>query len=419
MLVIDTEVYKDYFLLAAKHLGSGKIKTFEMYAGHQPDLPAIKKLMQSTTISFNGLNFDLILIAALLDGADCAKLKSICDTIIKGKQPGWLVAKNLKINLNRGWDHIDLIEVAPGRVSLKVYGARLGCATLQDLPIDPGASISPAQRRLLVDYCANDLVLTELLYDQLRPQIALREKMGDQYGMDLRSKSDAQIAETIITSELERLTENPVAKPDTSRTEFHYQNPGIVTFETPALQELLQRILATTFTLGGNGAVVLPKWLRDSKIRVGDRDYQMGIGGLHSCEKTQYLTADADHVLCDLDVASYYPNIILQQALAPESLGKPFLDVYQGIVNRRMAAKRAGDEVTAYTLKIAVNGSFGKLGSVYSKLYAPELLIQTTITGQMCLLMLIERMSAAGIEHPQRQHRRHRVLLPGQAWLVR
>jgi hypothetical protein len=38
MLVIDTEVYKDYFLLAAKHLGSGKIKTFEMYAGHQPDL---------------------------------------------------------------------------------------------------------------------------------------------------------------------------------------------------------------------------------------------------------------------------------------------------------------------------------------------------------------------------------------------
>ena len=398
MIVIDTEVYKDYFLLAAKHLGSGKIKTFEMYAGHQPDLPAIKKLMQSTTISFNGLNFDLILIAALLDGADCAKLKSICDTIIKGKQPGWLVAKNLKINLNRAWDHIDLIEVAPGRVSLKVYGARLGCATLQDLPIDPGASISPAQRRLLVDYCANDLALTELLYDQLRPQIALREKMGDQYSMDLRSKSDAQIAETIITSELERLTKNPVAKPDTSRTEFKYQNPGIVTFETPALQELLQRILATTFTLGGNGAVVLPKWLRDSKIRVGDRDYQMGIGGLHSCEKTQYLTADADHVLCDLDVASYYPNIILQQALAPESLGKPFLDVYQRIVNRRMAAKRAGDEVTAYTLKIAVNGSFGKLGSVYSKLYAPELLIQTTITGQMCLLMLIERMSAAGID---------------------
>jgi hypothetical protein len=95
-------------------------------------------------------------------------------------------------------------------------------------------------------------------------------------------------------------------------------------------------------------------------------------------------------------VASYYPNIILQQKLAPDSLGKPFLDVYQTILDRRIKAKRAGDKVTAETLKIAVNGSFGKLGSKYSALYAPEILIQTTITGQFALLMLIERFEIAG-----------------------
>src|SRR5690625_2631930 len=49
------------------------------------------------------------------------------------------------------------------------------------------------------------------------------------------------------------------------------------------------------------------------------------------------------------------------------------------------------------TLKISVNGSFGKLGSKYSALYAPDLLIQTTLTGQLALLMLIERMELAGI----------------------
>lgn len=47
--------------------------------------------------------------------------------------------------------------------------------------------------------------------------------------------------------------------------------------------------------------------------------------------------------------------------------------------------------------KLSTNGSYGKLGSKYSALYAPELLLQTTITGQLCLLMLIERMEAAGI----------------------
>lgn len=46
--------------------------------------------------------------------------------------------------------------------------------------------------------------------------------------------------------------------------------------------------------------------------------------------------------------------------------------------------------------KIQLNGSFGKLGSVWSKLYAPQLLIQTTITGQLALLMLIESIESTG-----------------------
>ena len=77
-------------------------------------------------------------------------------------------------------------------------------------------------------------------------------------------------------------------------------------------------------------------------------------------------------------------------------MGKGFLTVYQSIVDQRLVAKRAGDKSTADTLKIVVNGSFGKLGSKYSILYAPNLLIQTTITGQLCLLMLIEAYEAAG-----------------------
>jgi len=50
------------------------------------------------------------------------------------------------------------------------------------------------------------------------------------------------------------------------------------------------------------------------------------------------------------------------------------------------------------TLKICVNGTFGKLGSKYSFLYSPQLMIQTTLSGQLALLMLIERMNDAGIK---------------------
>lgn len=51
----------------------------------------------------------------------------------------------------------------------------------------------------------------------------------------------------------------------------------------------------------------------------------------------------------------------------------------------------------ANALKICINGSFGKFGSSFSILYAPHLIIQTTITGQLSLLMLIERLEMAGI----------------------
>lgn len=47
--------------------------------------------------------------------------------------------------------------------------------------------------------------------------------------------------------------------------------------------------------------------------------------------------------------------------------------------------------------KIQINGSFGKLGSKYSMLYAPDLLLQTTLTGQLALLMLIEQLELEGI----------------------
>lgn len=47
--------------------------------------------------------------------------------------------------------------------------------------------------------------------------------------------------------------------------------------------------------------------------------------------------------------------------------------------------------------KIQINGSFGKFGSPYSRLYSPTLLIQTTVTGQLSLLMLIEALEISGI----------------------
>ena len=354
-------------------------------------------MRSETTISFNGNSYDLPMIAAALENRDCAELKKISDEIIMSNLPSWRVCKELDIILPNNWDHIDIIDVVPGQASLKVYAGRIGYKKLQDLPIAPSASISPEQREDLRRYCINDLRVTDALYRTVEKQIALRVEMGAEYGVDLRSKSDAQIAETVLKSEIERASNKTLRAPRISdAATFQYLDPKIITFKGAELNDIFSRILDHKFGLSVNGSIALPDWMKDTRIAVGGNEYQMGIGGLHSCEKSQSVYAGNTHILADFDVASYYPSIILQQDIAPDSMGDDFTAVYKSIVERRIAAKRSGDKVTADTLKIVVNGSFGKLGSKYSALYAPNLLIQTTITGQLALLMLIERIEGIG-----------------------
>jgi len=47
--------------------------------------------------------------------------------------------------------------------------------------------------------------------------------------------------------------------------------------------------------------------------------------------------------------------------------------------------------------KIQVNGTFGKLGSCFSKIYAPDLMLGITLTGQFYLLSVIEELVAIGV----------------------
>lgn len=400
--IIDVECYKNYFLLGVRNATTNQTYFCEMHNDSEPTASRSKVLSlmsKNTTISFNGLNYDLPIIAKFISGASNAELKLLSDKIITGKIPTWQVLKNNGVWVPATWDHIDLIEVAPGKASLKIYGGRMGTKTIQDLPIEPGAGVGERDAENLRHYCIeNDTRVTLELYNTLKKQVELRSSMSEQYGLDLRSKSDAQIAEAVIKSEYKKITGKSAYKPDTNQELIRYKNPKIIDFTTPVLKTVFNRILETEFTLGANGAVKLPDWLKSEPIMVGGVAYRMGIGGLHSCEKKQYIDAEGTgKQLVDYDVASYYPNIILQQKLAPHSMGEPFLRVYQSIVERRLDAKRRGDTVAADTLKICVNGSFGKLGSKWSALYSPELLIQTTITGQLALLMLIERLNGRGI----------------------
>jgi len=335
------------------------------------------------------------MISAALKGCDNAQLKKLSDELITSGKPCWMVCRNLNINIPANWDHIDLIDVAPGKASLKIYGGRLHSKKLQDLPIEPDALIDESQRDELRLYCRNDLDTTQDLLNDLGGEIKLRQDMSELYGVDLRSKGGAQVAKAVLQVELEKfgvtVSKNTV-KPG---TKFKYKMPDFIGFETDELKAVYQTVLDVDFVVEESGQVKMPKALHKA-IEFDGGKYQFGIGGLHSQEKNQAIKCLDNQILADRDVASMYPNIILGQKLYPKHLTEKFCDVYAEIVARRLKAKASGDKLTANSLKLVINSSFGLFGSKYAFLHSPDLLIQTTITGQLCLLMLIERITLAG-----------------------
>lgn len=402
-LIVDVEVYPNYFLACFTSLKTGWVYYLESYQceGYPAVTLDTKKLSwilsAFTTTGFNSWHYDMIMCFLAVNGCSTEQIKWASDKIIVEEARGVDILRSMKAQSIKV-DHIDLIEVAPLRASLKTYAGRLHCPKMQDLPFHPSTVLSYDQMTIVRWYCVNDITNTAYLRECLREHVDLRYKLSNEYKIDLRSKSDAQIAEAVIGSELKKLTGVRPTKPKIEvGTAYHYRIPSFIKYQTPLMNWALDIVRKAKFVVGEHGSIDMPFEIKALKLQIANSVYRMGIGGLHSSEETVAHHTDQDFIIIDKDVTSYYPYIILNQGLYPVHLGQAFLTVFRSIVERRVAAKRAGQKVVADSLKIVVNGSFGKLGSKYSILYAPDLLIQTTITGQLSLLMLIERLELAGI----------------------
>ena len=406
--LFDTECYPNYWMLGIRQNGrTFRFKKYEDENRGNFNGNLIKKIFKEfRTISFNGNGYDVAMIKGALCGYSVSKLKKLSDKlIVEGVKPWQLGLPDWEPS-----DHIDLMEVAPGQAGLKMYAARIHSKTIRDLPYDPNLPLTEEQILEVDEY--NDIDLDDLqdLHDELQPQIKQREYLSKRYKVDLRSKSDAQLAETVLKLRCERAVGYKLTKQKfPSDFSFHYEKPNFIKFIGRELNVVLDKVLSCEFTLNDKGAVAMPPELDNLKITIGNSTYTFGIGGLHSNEKCVSHVADDNCHLIDADVASYYPNLILNSGKYPPSLGEQFAVEYKAIVDERLVHKanvkkfkegtqeyeeaKVGDDGG----KIQINGSFGKTGSPYSFLFAPTMLIQTTVTGQLSLLMLIEALELCKI----------------------
>lgn len=401
-LLFDVEVYPNYVLFAFRSIETGKCIYFELDeepCGRTIELGKLWYVLNNFCIvNFNGRKYDFIMATLALAGKSTRDLWMATSMIIEQNLRERDVLMKFKVKKLPPINQIDLIELTALGPGLKVCAGRLHAQRMQDLPFVPGSNLTEAQISILFMYCFNDLDNTEVLYRSLSEQIRVRVDTGNKYGLDLRSHSDQQMAEAIIGKELREMTGKRLPQPTKFPvgTYFRFKTAPFLAYSTPLMNHVLRVVQEAKFYVDEfEGNIVMPQEM--VPVAIGDNTYTMGLGGLHSKEKQIAHYSNEEYFICDTDVTSYYPRLILNSGLTPVNLGPKFLVVYDGIVVARVNAKKAGEVVMAECLKIVVNGTFGKLGSKWSVLYAPDLMMQVTVTGQLSLLMLIEQLELNGI----------------------
>jgi hypothetical protein len=406
LVCLDVESYPNYWMVAFKSLETNKVIIIETTSSLSVE--SKKKLTtilnKYTSFGYNSIHYDLPMITAALNGYNVEQLHKLTQTIIKGNSPSFITYKTIGIE-PPSYDHFDIKEPSPAvMISLKNYGTRVGSKRLWDLPYDPMTTLSDDEIENLKLYCVNDLDTTIDLYNAIKDRIHLRTDMREQYSgiEDLRSKSDAQVAESIFKFELNKKgVKIPYVKAtDRLVREVTYNCPNYIKFSSEKLTAIKNLFDGTSFKINqANGQPIIPKEFdKLIKPKIGKTTYKLGLGGIHSQEKCLTIESNQSFTLRNADIASMYPSIILELGLYSKTLGIKWLDIYRDVYIRRLKAKKEGDKLVNEILKLQLNGSYGKFGSMYSFLYSPDLMLTVTITGQLMMLMLIEQLELNGFE---------------------
>ena len=450
LLTFDIETYINYTLFALRDVETKKLITFEIRGTDaklsKKDVSKLKKLLtKNTIITYNGIKFDEPITAYAMQRNTAKDIYDKVQMIIKDKIPlysFYRAARTTSFITN----HIDIMDVARGSASLKLYGARLGTKKLQDLPYEPETVLTEDEMDEVLKYCENDNVLTEELYNYLESDLELRRSMGEQYDMNFMSFKGAKIAEMILVNECGYEGKAP-SIPDYIK----YEAPKYIKFKTPELKALFKKIKKHKFlvmtngvlnnmnklklreeysfllddlsiekttkprhgkktkkTISDSGNVISPDFL-DPLIIIDGVSYKMGLGGVHGAIENVSILPKEDEVILDIDYKSLYPSLIIENEFSPKHIGSKFAAVYREMYRMRNEVLKPAMKKCEYgseeykkldrqqnTMKLVLNSSFGQTGQRFSKIYDPWTMLSTTLTGQLTLMMVIEKLHLEG-----------------------
>jgi hypothetical protein len=280
--------------------------------------------------------------------------------------------------------------------SLKVLEFNMRSDNVEDLPFDVGVELTYEQAEVLKRYNRHDVLETLKFYRHSLDQIRFREDLTLKYNRNFMNHNDTKIGKDYFIMRLEE--QNPGCcyqyvdgkrhMVQTKRDSIRLADVIIpyIGFDDPEFKRILDWFKSQVIT-ETKGV------FKDVHCTVRGFQFDFGTGGIHGSIESQIVASDDDHVIIDLDVASYYPNLAIANGFYPEHLGQTFCTIYEDVYQQRKSYAKGTAENAM--LKLALNGVYGDSNNQYSPFYDPQYTMGITINGQLLLCMLAEALMKA------------------------
>jgi hypothetical protein len=425
ILIYDIETMQELFLIGIYNPESKTYTEFEVSKDkNQLDgyMRFIEQHSEYYWVGYNNLRFDSQVIEWILRNYDNWHELTALETAAKIAQKAadiihdanydvfpeyreeWLTLKQIDVFRVNHYDNKNRM------VSLKRLEFEMDLENIEEMPIHhTKTNMTDEDIQLTKDYCKNDVMATYEFYKVTigqtehplykgNNQIELRQDIYEEFGIPCLNYSDSKIGDEMIKKfycQEKNILYSDLPKKGLFRTEVKVRHciADYITFQTPELQQFLKAISKEKLTIKDE--------FKES-VEFYDNIYTFAKGGLHTENKPKIFEADADHIIVDWDVSSYYPAIIINNGKYPHHLGPEFLRGYKTMFDKRLELKPLAKKDKKIkgivgALKLAVNSVYGKSSDMQSWIYDRQLTMFTTITGELSLLMLIEAYELAGI----------------------
>lgn len=368
VIVGDCEVFKHYFLFIAKDMASGEVSIIET---REDLLKFYQDNINSYWVFYNA-EYDMhILKAKLLGTYDTHSVST--QIIDQGRKPFEIFSpKDLKQFPMIVYDAKTTIH---GLKRLEAFMGEDICETTVPFTLD--RPLTQEERNEVIYYCKHDVEQTCKVLKHIKPAFASHLAVCKEFALDRRQnlfKNTPKLAEAVLMGSARgrRIFDD----------EFQITLPNCLNLTT---YKFVLTWFENMLKKGRDGEEVYSQRL---ECDVAGVPHVFAWGGVHGALPRFKCSGD----IVALDVASYYPSMIIQYGFHSRNWTNP--QQYNDMYKARLEFK-ANKDPRQLPYKLALNSSYGLLKDKHSRSYDPRMANSICITGQLLLLMLMERVEQA------------------------